>query len=510
MPRPKFERHTWRAGGVARNTALNAISQFVRFGVAFVMLPLLIDNLGADRTGLLTFAITLTGYFTAVELSLATSLTKYVPEFRSTGEIEQLNSFLRGNFLLMSAVGVFVALVLGALGLFGATALFGEASLQNEAAPTIYVAALTALFYWPTRIGPAALQGLERYDVAAIIAILASVVTLAGVFALTRETQSVPVFAGFVGGVFILQNVVSGAFAWPHLEIRRRVGRWLSRAHLHEILGFGGALFIIGIADTLVYSFDRTILAAFVGAAAIVVYEVAVRLQSAVRTVATLAGGALLSTASRLIAQGRAERLRELVLIGSFLSVMITTPVAILLMILAEPTIAVWVGHDYVQYAGYAQIFISIWIVAGNMGVLGAAITGTGRLGLFALLAIVNAAVSLVLSVALTAVWGTIGVILGTVIPTFIGLPIWMYFAFRRVDVPIRQYVSYVVVPAYSFIAIWSGLVLILNSVFSPRTFGGLAVFTILTVLVFWLAAFRMTRTRWRRAARGRLVPGSA
>jgi len=509
MPRLKFDRHTWRAGGVARNTALTGVSQVVRFGVAFAMLPLLIDHLGADRTGLLTFAITLTGYFTAVEYSLATSLTKYVAEFRATGEIERLNSFLRGNFLLMSAIGLLVALVLGALGLFGATDLFGEASLRNEAAPTIYVAALTALFYWPTRIGPAALQGLERYDLAAIIAILASAATLAGVFVLTRETQSVPVYAGFVGGVLILQNVVSGACAWPHLEIRRRVGSWLG-PHLRSILSFGGALFVIGMADTLVYSFDRTILAALVGAAAIVVYEVALRLQSAVRTVASLAGGALLSTASRLIAQGRAERLRELVLIGSFLGVMITTPVAILLMILAEPTIAIWVGHDYVQYASYAQIFISIWIVAGNTSVLGAAVTGTGRLGLFALLAIATAAVSLVLSVAFTAVWGTIGVILGTVIPTFVALPIWMYFALRRVDVPIRQYTSYVVIPAYSFIAVWSGLVLLLNSVLSPRTFLGLAAFTILTLLVLWLAAFPMTRTRWRRAARGELVPDSA
>src|SRR4029450_13622675 len=116
----------------------------------------------------------------------------------------------------------------------------------------------------------------ERYDLAAIIAILASAATLAGVFALTRETQSVPVYAGFVGGVLILQNVVSAAFAWPHLEIRRRVGRWLGPP-LRSIPSFGGALFIIGIGDTLVYSFDRTILAAFVGAAAIVIYEVAVR-----------------------------------------------------------------------------------------------------------------------------------------------------------------------------------------------------------------------------------------
>jgi hypothetical protein len=40
------------------------------------------------------------------------------------------------------------------------------------------------------------------------------------------------------------------------------------------LISFGGGLFVIGIADTAIYSLDRIIVAAFVGAAAIVVHEV--------------------------------------------------------------------------------------------------------------------------------------------------------------------------------------------------------------------------------------------
>jgi O-antigen/teichoic acid export membrane protein len=279
---------------------------------------------------------------------------------------------------------------------------------------------------------------------------------------------------------------------------------------VRPILGFGGALFVIGISDTLVYSLDRTIIAGFVGAAAIVVYEVALRLQSAVRTISSLAGSALISTASRLIAQRRHERLHELVLIGSFLGVMITTPVAVLLMVLAAPTIDLWVGHEYVRYATYAQIFISIWLVSSNTGVLGSAITGTGRLGLFAVLAIVGSVASLGLSIGLTAAWGTVGVIWGTFIPSVAGLPIWMYFVLRRLELPIRQYMSYVVVPAYAFIAAWSGLVLLADALLSPSGFLRLALFTLLSLAVFWAVAFPMTRIRWRRAVRGELLPAGS
>lgn len=481
------------------------VNQIARFALAFVMLPILVHRLGADRTGLYFFAVTLTGYFTAVEYSLATSLTKYIAEFRATGDAMELNSFLRGTLLLMVGIGVLVAAVLAFVGLFGATSLFGEHSIRSQAEPTILVAAATALVYWPTRVGPAALQGVERYDVSAVISLASSVLSLGGIVLLTQWTLSVPVFVAFFGAVLVAQNIASGVAAWPHLDVRRQFGRWRG-AHLRSIFSFGGALFVIGISDTLVYSFDRTIIAGFVGAAAIVIYEVAVRLQSAVRTVSALAGGALISTASRLIAQGRQERLRELVLIGSFLGVMITTPVAVLLMVLAAPTIDVWVGHDYVRYADYAQIFISIWLVSSNTGVLGSAITGTGRLGLFAVIAIAGSVVSLALSVGLTAAYGVAGVIWGTWIPSVIGLPIWMYFVLRRLDLPIRQYVRYVIIPGYTLIAVWSGLVLAMNALLSPSSFVELAVFTTLALAVFWAFAFPMARLRWRRALRGGLV----
>jgi O-antigen/teichoic acid export membrane protein len=482
---------------VARNSLLTGARTLVRFAVGIVLVPVLIDGLGAPRAGLFFFATTLTGYFTAVELSLATSLTKYIAEYRAKGTMRDLNSAVRGALLLMTLIGVAIALLLGALAVFGATSLFDDAAVRDQAAWAIGVSAIAALLYWPSRLGPAALEGLERYDLSALLNVAGAVATLVSVWLALQVTDSVGAIVAIVSGILIFQNLVAGLLALPHLPLARGGGAWLG-AHLRPMLAFGGALFAIGIADTLVYSLDRTILAGFVGASAIVVYEIALRIQSGVRTISSLAGGALISTASRLAAQGRSQRLAELVLVGSFAGVVLTTPVAVLTIVLAEPLIGVWVGEEYAQHALYAQIFVSYWLVHSNTAVLGSVVTGLGRLRVFAALALAGGAVSLVLSVAMTAAWGTIGVILGTVIPAWIGLPIWMHYALRHVGIAPGEYLRAVVVPAYTLIAAWSAAVLAARALLQPSGLAGTGAFAAVALAAFWLLAYPATRARWR------------
>jgi O-antigen/teichoic acid export membrane protein len=489
----------WNPGGVARNSLLMSVRVIVRFAVGIVLLPLLVHRIGTDATGLFLFATTLTGYFTAVELSLATSLTKYVAEYRAEGRADALNSAVRTTTMLMLLVGVVIAAGLGVFAAVGASSLFHEPAVHNQASTTLAVAAVAALFYWPSRVGPAALEGLERFDQSASLSIAASVATIAGVVAITATTHSVAVLVAFTTAVLVVQNVVSGVLAWPHLGLRRGLGRWVG-AHLRPLLGFGGALFVIGIADTLTYAFDRAIVAGFVGTSAIVVYEVAVRIQSGVRTVSSLAGGALLPAASRLIAQGRGERLRELVLVGSFLGVVVATPVAVAAMVLSKPLIVAWVGSSYGQYASYAQIFVSFWIVNSNTSVLGSIVAGVGRLGAFAAIAFVGSAVSLALSVVLTWRFGTIGVILGTVIPTWVAFPLWLVLALRRVGVPVRDYVRDVGMPAYGLLAVWAPLLVLFAVAAPPHGLAETGAAGVIGVAVYWAAALPLVRSRWRRA----------
>lgn len=494
----RWRNGAWVAGGVPVNTSVSGIRTIVRGIVALVTLPLVLDRLGAEPAGLFVFATTLTGYFTTVEYGVGTSVTKYVAEHRTTGEDEQLGSIMRASLLLMLGLGAVVAAVVAALALLAGQALFGGASVSSQAVPTLLVAAAIAFFYWPSRLGQAALRGLERYDLCAMVEMACGVLTLGLIFLVSELTHSVAILTGLFGAALLLEGALAGVLAWPHLGLRRGVGRWYG-SHLRPAMGFSAGLFLIGLSDTFIYESDRIVVTAFVGAAALVVYEVALRPQTGVRLIAGLVGSALVSTSSRLVAQGRSARLRELVLVGSLYGVVLTVPVVVLILVLAQPIVEAWIGHGYGRYANYVQIFVSYWLLGANTGVLMSAIFGFGRVRLFVWLTVGGAVLTLGLSIALTVAWGTVGVIWGTVIPYWLGFPLWMYFALRHLEIPKARYAREVLAPGYLPIAVWTAPVILLAQELAPRSLIGLGAFCTIALGVLWLALLPTLRARWRR-----------
>jgi len=486
-------------GGVPLNTVATSMRTVVRAIVGILMLPLLVHQIGLSATGLFVFATTLTGYFTAVEVGLATSVTKYVAEYRATGASVELNSVLRGSLLLMGGLGLLIGLCLATFGYLFGESLFDEPSIVGQVIPTFLVAAVTALVYFPSRLGVAALEALERFDISGLIGIVCSSALLGAMYWATRISDSIALLTALFGSALVIEGAICGALAWRHIGVRLGGGRWLG-AHLRPVLSFGGALFVLGFADTLVYSLDRTIVAGFVGASAIVAYESALRPQNGVRAVASMAAGALIPTMSRLFAQGRDDAARELILIASLLGVLITTPVAIVVIVLAEPFVVAWLGPEYAHYAVYIQIFTSYWIAHSTTAALGSAIAGLGRLRIFVWIAIVGAVITLGLSIALTAAWGVVGVIWGTVIPAWLGLPIWMHFALRHVGLDARRFTREVVLPGFGPIVIWAAGFVVAASLLDPHGYLGVLLVGGLGLSALWLAVAPMMRKRWQRA----------
>jgi O-antigen/teichoic acid export membrane protein len=488
----------WVPGGVPVNTLVLGVRTLVRGLAALALLPLLIDRLGATPTGLFVFATTLMGYFTAVEYGVGFSVTKYVAEHRATGDQEQLGSILRASLLFLLGVGALVAAGVAAFALLGGEALFGAAEIRSQAVPTLLVAAGVAFFYWPTRLGPSVLRGLERYDLCAVVEMGCGVLTLGAIFLVSHWTRSVAVLAGLFGGVILLEGALAALLAWPHLGLRRGVGHWRG-AHLRPVLGFSGGLFVMGLSDTFIYESDRLVLAALVGAAAIVVYEVALRPHSAVRLISGLVGSALISTSARLVAQDRPARLRELMLVGSLYAVVLTVPIVVLTIVLAQPIIEAWVGHGYGRYSSYVQIFVSYWLLGANTSVLSAAIVGVGRIRVFVWMTVIGGVSTLALSIGLTLAWGTVGVIWGTVIGYWLGLPVWLHFALRHVGIAKVRYARDVLIPGYLPIAVWAVPVVVATQALHPSGLLGLGAFCAIALAALWGALTPVLRARWRR-----------
>jgi len=488
----------WIPGGVPLNTVLTGARTLVSGIAALALLPLLIDRIGAAPTGLFIFATTLTGYFNAAEYGIGTSVTKYVAEHRTTGDAEQLGSIMRTSLILLFGVGVLAAVALVTLGALGGAALFGASSVRSQAEPALFVAAGIALLYWPSRIGVAALRGLERYDLCALIEMTSSVITFCLIYAVSRWTHAVPVLTALFGALLVLEGLCAGAVAWPRLGLRRGVGRWRG-AHLRPVLGFSAGLFLMGFSSTFVYESDRIVIATFVSASAIVVYEVALRPHNAIRLISGLIGSVLTSTSSRLVAQDRTARLRQLVLVGSLYEVVLTAPLVVLIFLLAHPILEAWVGHGYGRYAAYVRIFVYYWLFGAYTGTLTSAIFGIGRIRTFVWLTTASAALTLGLSIGLTAAWGTVGVIWGTVIPYSLALPIWMHYALRHVGIPKARFAREVLAPGYLPIAAWAIPVTVLADVLDPRGAVELATFCTVALASLWLALLPMLRARWRR-----------
>jgi hypothetical protein len=117
----------------------------------------------------------------------------------------------------------------------------------------------------------------------------------------------------------------------------------------------------------------------------------------------------------------------------------------------------------------------------------------------FVWLTVLGGIVTLALSIALTAAWGTVGVIWGTVIPAWIGFPIWMHFALRRLGISKMRYAREVLAPGYLPIVAWSIPVLALARLLQPQGLLGVGAFCVIALAGIWLALASMLQTRWQR-----------
>jgi O-antigen/teichoic acid export membrane protein len=479
-----------RSRGVARNTAVSAFRTLIRLAVGFALLPLLLHGIGSAQTGLFLFATTLTGYFTAIDLSVGSSVTRYVAEHRAKRSARDVATTVRSSLAVMLAMGLIIAAVLAVVGLTASSWLFREPQLKSLAERTIIVAAVTMIVYWPSRVGVAALNGIERYDLSAWIQIATSLAMLIGIAALARAHASVVLMTGLFGLVASAEGAIAAAFAWRPLGVDRSWlgGSWFRGAQMREVLRFSIAAFVIGVSATLLNGFDRAIVGVVLGAAAIVSYDLAQRPYGAVQTVAGIAGIALVSPVARLAALGQHDRARALVLVASLISVAVTAPLAVLVMVLAQPFVVAWLGPQYAQDAVFIDVFVSISVFNCCSSALSSALYGIGQLRTYAWIVIVMSIVSLPLSVVLTVLWGTVGVIWGTVIPSACALPVFVVYALRRLEIPVATFWREVLLPGYAPVLVWGVAILLADSTIEPTGYAGLVAFSAVALPICWAA----------------------
>jgi O-antigen/teichoic acid export membrane protein len=287
--------------------------------------------------------------------------------------------------------------------------------------------------------------------------------------------------------------------AFPLLRIRRALFR---KSRLRELTGFGAWMLVQTASCKVNYGSDVLVIGAFLSTGSVAVYTVAQRLGDAVLQVTNQLNYVLFPIVVGADTSRRNDRLAEVLIQGTRLSLATILPVAGSLALLADAVVVGWTGPKYAAAAIIVKILAMVVLVRVGSWTANTVLLGAGSHQLVAISNLITAAINVALSIALIRWMGLPGVALATLVPVTVrAVLIVIPLACARVGMSLTTFFAAAVWPAvWPALVVLGGLAIVRNpastSLFHALLEGAIAgVFY--TILFVGIAIGRRDRTRY-------------
>lgn len=146
-----------------RNILYGFLSAFLPLILTLAVTPLVVRGLGVESYGLFVLIIGFISY--SFNFGIGRAVTKYVAQYRATGEVERIEDVLSATLFLNLLVGFIGAGILILLAKpFVRDVLLIEDDLQGKAVIGFYIAAVTIALFLLQQVFIAVLQAVGRFD----------------------------------------------------------------------------------------------------------------------------------------------------------------------------------------------------------------------------------------------------------------------------------------------------------------------------------------------------------
>ncbi|MGH9371349.1 MAG: oligosaccharide flippase family protein [Vicinamibacterales bacterium] len=438
---------------VARNLSTRYVAIAAEIITGLVMLPFNLSHLGKDQYGLWVLLGSLTVHFSTLDLGYASGLVKFVAKYRAHRDARALNEIASTLFCVFTGIALVAYAIVMAVA-FNLDWFFALTADQAQLGQgVLLITGFYVALNFPFSVFGGVISGFQRYSinntmtvaVTIVVALTNVAVLLAGygLLALVAATTTVRVLAYIV----YRRNAYR---VFPALSIRPSLFR---RHRLREVTGFSVYASIIDWANKLNYQIDQLIIGMFLGSAAVAVWAPAERIAWGVQRMTNQLNGVLFPTVVDNHASEQRQKLQQILLEGTRLSLVMVIPVAVALIVLADPLVRAWLGKQAASVEGCIPV---LQILAAAVTIRVGNATGTTVLkgaGEHRFLAWVNLATGVVnagLSILFIKRFGLVGVAFGTLLPVAASSMFILYpAACRRVGVPLRRALIESLLPAF-------------------------------------------------------------
>lgn len=404
--------------------------------VGLLYTPYMLRCLGQNDYGLYSLVASVIAYLTILDFGFGNAIIRYTAKFRAEGKLqEQWEMF--GMFLIVYSVIGLIAFSGGLALYFNVDSLFDrtmDASDLATAQTMMLLLTVNLAFTFPLSIFGSIISAYENFvfqKVLQIIRILLSTVTI--------------IVLLYVGYKAIALVVVQTAFNIMTLLLnffyciyRLKIKIWFRKfnwSFLKEISIYSFWIFLNAIMDKIYWSTGQFVLGAVSGTIAVAIFSVAITLEQMFMTFSVAISSVLLPKITKMVVFHESDKAISGIFISTGrLQAFILFLVTCGFIVFGEGFIHFWAGEGYSQSYWVTLIFfVTLFTpLIQNVGIN--ILQARNQMKFRSLSYVVIAAVSLVMQIWLSKVYGPVGCALAIGIALLFGQGIIMNIYYQKVQ----------------------------------------------------------------------------
>jgi O-antigen/teichoic acid export membrane protein len=379
---------------LARNVLWNLLGNGMPLLVAIVAIPVLIEELGTERFGVLTLAWMVVGYFSLFDLGLGRALTKLVAERLGKGRNTEIAALIWTAMSLMGMLGVLGAVFVAGLSPWLVRSVLQIPSdLQSETLIAFYLLAASI----PVVISSVGLRGIleahQRFGLVNAVRVPLGILT-------------------FLGPIAVLP--FSNACSIVEPALRHSVD--IRRVHVMPLISFGGWMTVSNIIGPLMTYMDRFLIGATVSMTAVAYYATPYDVVTKLWIIPGALMGVVFPAFAAALVQDRKHAAR---LFGKAVSYIFLSlfPIALTIITLANEGVSLWLGSEFANNSFMVLQLLTIGVfINSHSKVPFGLVQSAGRPDLTAKLHILELPFYLLILWWLVDVYGIVGAAIAWVI----------------------------------------------------------------------------------------------
>lgn len=482
---------------MARGTAAQQGGTVAAVLVGLLTTTILGRSLTLSEFGVYGFVVALASYLYFVAGTVETAA---INEMASADTRRGRDAAFTRSIVVYAVLGTAAGLVIAAGGALLVAVLDVPSALLTQARiGAAAVGVLTALG-WIGKVFQDLLRAAHRFSSAAACealgsvmqgtAVMVAVIFDAPLWCIIAVGSAIPLYVGAAATVMVTRQRV---------EWTLRVDE-VNRHDLRRFLSYSGGLFVIAATDVVISSLDRLVVGALRSASTLGLYEAAIRMNLLIRAWLANFSVTLLPVLSSLRAGGEDHKERDLLVLGTRYVLPAVVGPTVTLMVLSDRVLDVWLGERFVAAAPTAAVFLAWWLIAPNLTIAQSMLVVERRLRPLAISGWAAALTNLIVSVALTAWLGLIGVAIGTTVGFLVVLPYSASVGFKGRGVRVATFARQVWAPAYGLAVALALLLLAVRASVPLEEAWAVVLACTGGVAAYWLSVYAIAFTPAERA----------